>query len=185
MKNFITFFQIVSVFRDNQNTIVISLYTLLLRFPLPIVHSAMVNQIRSTKFKEGFTGSCICRIFISVVVMSGMIILFLSPSTGIIASWLDCLDSNFKPDGFCICVPSYLCGQSMACRLGDSILYIATLSSVDPSLGAATMDGANKWHKIVNIDLPSLVPTATVMFILRMGSVMVLDLRRFICYKTT
>ena len=53
------------------------------------------------------------------------------------------------------------------------IIYLSGLQSIDPSLyEAATMDGANKWHKIVNIDLPSLVPTATVMFILRMGSVM-------------
>ena len=55
----------------------------------------------------------------------------------------------------------------------DSILYIATLSSVDPTLyEAATMDGANKWHKMIHIDVPALLPTATIMFIMRMGSVM-------------
>ena len=60
--------------------------------------------------------------------------------------------------------------------LSAPFVYLAVmpkLKQMDPSLyEAATMDGANKWHKIVNIDLPSLVPTATVMFILRMGSVM-------------
>lgn len=55
----------------------------------------------------------------------------------------------------------------------DSILYIAALSAVDPSLyEAATMDGASKWQKLVNIDIPMLLPTATIMFILRTGSIM-------------
>ena len=55
----------------------------------------------------------------------------------------------------------------------DSILYIATLSSVDPSLyEAATMDGAGKWKKMLHIDVPALMPTVTIMLILRMGSVM-------------
>lgn len=113
--------------------------------------------------------------FISVVVMSGMIILFLSPSTGIIAKLVGLL--GFKlPNlmGSASAFPHIYVWTEAWQHVGwDSILYIATLSSVDPSLyEAATMDGANKWHKIVNIDLPSLVPTATVMFILRMGSVM-------------
>ena len=55
----------------------------------------------------------------------------------------------------------------------DSILYIAALSAVDPSLyEAATMDGASKWQKLKHIDIPMLLPTATIMFILRAGSVM-------------
>ena len=70
-----------------------------------------------------------------------------------------------------------------ACGL-DSILYIATLSSVDPSLyEAATMDGAGKWKKMLHIDVPALMPTVTIMLILRMGSVMSVGLRRFTCCR--
>ena len=135
----------------------------------------MVNQIRSTKFKKFLQVATYLPHFISVVVMSGMIILFLSPSTGIIAKLVGLL--GFKlPNlmGSASAFPHIYVWTEAWQHVGwDSILYIATLSSVDPSLyEAATMDGANKWHKIVNIDLPSLVPTATVMFILRMGSVM-------------
>ena len=55
----------------------------------------------------------------------------------------------------------------------DSILYVAALSAVDPTLyEAATVDGATKFHKVLYIDIPSLIPTITIMFILRMGSVM-------------
>lgn len=61
------------------------------------------------------------------------------------------------------------CGSIWA----DSILYIAALAAIDPSLyEAATMDGASKWQKMLKIDIPLLMPTATSMFILRMGSVM-------------
>ena len=165
MKNFITFFKSYQFSVTIKNTIVISLYTIAVTFPLPIIMALMVNQIRSTKFKKVLQVATYLPHFISVVVMSGMIILFLSPSTGIIAKLVGLL--GFK-------LPNLMGSASAFPHVGwDSILYIATLSSVDPSLyEAATMDGANKWHKIVNIDLPSLVPTATVMFILRMGSVM-------------
>ena len=158
-----------------KNTIVISLYTIAVTFPLPIIMALMVNQIRSMKFKKFLQVATYLPHFISVVVMSGMIILFLSPSTGIIAKLVGLL--GFKlPNlmGSASAFPHIYVWTEAWQHVGwDSILYIATLSSVDPSLyEAATMDGANKWHKIVNIDLPSLVPTATVMFILRMGSVM-------------
>ena len=172
MKNFITFFKSSVTIK---NTIVISLYTIAVTFPLPIIMALMVNQIRSTKFKKFLQVATYLPHFISVVGMSGMIILFLSPSTGIIAKLVGLL--GFKlPNlmGSASAFPHIYVWTEAWQHVGwDSILYIATLSSVDPSLyEAATMDGANKWHKIVNIDLPSLVPTATVMFILRMGSVM-------------
>ena len=171
MKNFISYQFSVTI----KNTIVISLYTIAVTFPLPIIMALMVNQIRSTKFKKVLQVATYLPHFISVVVMSGMIILFLSPSTGIIAKLVGLL--GFKlPNlmGSASAFPHIYVWTEAWQHVGwDSILYIATLSSVDPSLyEAATMDGANKWHKIVNIDLPSLVPTATVMFILRMGSVM-------------
>ena len=132
-----------------KNTIIISLYTIAVTFPLPVIMGLLVNQMKAQKFKKFFQVSTYLPHFISTVVMAGMLILFLSPSTGIIAKLVGLL--GFK-------LPT---------------LYIATLSSVDPTLyEAATMDGANKWHKMIHIDVPALLPTATIMFIMRMGSVM-------------
>lgn len=55
----------------------------------------------------------------------------------------------------------------------DSIIYIAALSSVDPTLyEAATVDGANRWQKLLHIDLPMLIPTAAILLILRIGNLM-------------
>ena len=96
MKNFITFFKSYQFSVTIKNTIVISLYTIAVTFPLPIIMALMVNQIRSTKFKKFLQVATYLPHFISVVVMSGMIILFLSPSTGIIAKLVGLLDSNFQ-----------------------------------------------------------------------------------------
>ena len=113
--------------------------------------------------------------FISTVVMCGMIMLFLSPSSGIIAKLLSFVGIDM-PNlmGSASAFPHIYVWTEAWQHIGwDSILYIAALSSIDPTLyEAATIDGANKWHKIFHIDIPSLLPTIMIMLILRMGSVM-------------
>jgi putative aldouronate transport system permease protein len=174
-KNFIQFFNSYQFWPTIRNTLVISLYTILVTFPLPIVLALMCNQMKAPKFKKFFQVSTYLPHFISTVVMCGMIILFLSPSTGIIAKLVGLL--GFKlPNlmGSASAFPHIYVWTEAWQHVGwDSILYIATLSSVDPTLyEAATMDGASKWDKMLHIDVPALVPTAIIMFILRMGSVM-------------
>lgn len=158
-----------------KNTIVISIYTIAVTFPLPIILALMCNQMKSAKFKKFFQVSTYLPHFISTVVMCGMIILFLSPSVGIIANLLGIFGITLpnlmgSPGAF----PSIYVWSEAWQHVGwDSILYIATLSAVDPTLyEAATMDGAGKWHKMRHIDMPALIPTATIMLILRMGNVM-------------
>ena len=131
MKNFITFFKSYQFSVTIKNTIVISLYTIAVTFPLPIIMALMVNQIRSTKFKKFLQVATYLPHFISVVVMSGMIILFLSPSTGIIAKLVGLL--GFKlPNlmGSASAFPHIYVWTEAWQHVGwDSILYIATLSS--------------------------------------------------------
>lgn len=175
LKYFKQFFNSYQFWPTIRNTLVISLYTIVVTFPLPIVLALMCNQMKALKFKKTFQVVTYLPHFISTVVMCGMIILFLSPSTGIIAKLVGML--GFKlPNlmGSASAFPSiYVWTEAWQHTGWDSILYIATLSTVDPTLyEAATMDGASKWHKVWYIDLPSILPTATIMFIMRMGSVM-------------
>lgn len=175
LKYFKQFFNSYQFWPTIRNTLVISLYTIAVTFPLPIVLALMCNQMKALKFKKTFQVVTYLPHFISTVVMCGMIILFLSPSTGIIAKLVGML--GFKlPNlmGSASAFPSiYVWTEAWQHTGWDSILYIATLSTVDPTLyEAATMDGASKWHKVWYIDLPSILPTATIMFIMRMGSVM-------------
>lgn len=175
LKYFKQFFNSYQFWPTIRNTLVISCYTILVTFPLPIALALLCNQMKALKFKKFFQVVTYLPHFISTVVMCGMIILFLSPSTGIIAKLAGLL--GFKlPNlmGTASAFPSiYVWTEAWQHTGWDSILYIATLSTVDPTLyEAATMDGASKWHKVLYIDIPALLPTATIMFIMRMGSVM-------------
>lgn len=175
LKYFRQFFNSYQFWPTIRNTLVISFYTILVTFPLPIALALLCNQMQAKRFKKFFQVSTYLPHFISTVVMCGMIILFLSPSTGIIARLVGLV--GFKlPNlmGMDSAFPHIYVWTEAWQHVGwDSILYIATLSAVDPTLyEAATMDGANKWHKVLHIDFPALLPTATIMFIMRMGSVM-------------
>lgn len=157
------------------NTLLISVYTILVTFPLPIVIALMCNQMYAKRFKKFFQVSTYLPHFISTVVMCGMIILFLSPSSGVIPKLLSMLgiqtgDLMGNADAFS---SIYVWTEAWQHVGWDSIMYIAALSAVDPQLyEAAVVDGANKWQKMRYIDIPMLIPTAVTLFILRSGSVM-------------
>lgn len=158
-----------------RNTLVISLYTILVTFPLPIVIALMCNQMNARRFKKFYQVSTYLPHFISTVVMCGMIVLFFSPSSGVLPKLMALIgvklgDVMGMPGAF----SSVYAWTEVWQHVGwDSIMYIAALSAVDPQLyEAAVVDGANKWQKMLYIDIPLLIPTAIVLFILRSGSVM-------------
>lgn len=158
-----------------RNTLLISIYTILVTFPLPILIALMCNQMYAKRFKKFFQVSTYLLHFISTVVMCGMIVLFLSPSSGVIPKLLGYIgvqtgDLMGKASAFS---SIYVWTEAWQHVGWDSIMYIAALSAVDPQLyEAAVVDGANKWQKMRSIDIPLLMPTAVVLFILRAGSVM-------------
>lgn len=175
LKYFKQYFNSYQFWPTIKNTLLLSVYSIVVTFPLPIVLALICNQMRTGKFKKIFQVSTYLPHFISTVVMCGMIILFLSPSSGVIAKLLSIIGIQMpNVMGSAGAFPSVYVWTEVWQHLGwDSILYIAALAAIDPSLyEAATMDGASKWQKMLKIDIPLLMPTATVMFILRMGSVM-------------
>ena len=158
-----------------KNTLIISLYTLVVTFPLPILLALMCNQMYAKKFKKFFQVSTYLPHFISTVIMCGMIIMFLSPSSGIIPKLMSLIGVETgnlmaKPEAFS---HIYVWTEVWQQVGWDSIMYIAALSSVDPSLyEAADVDGANKFQKILAVDIPMLIPTMVTLFILRCGSLL-------------
>lgn len=158
-----------------RNTLVISLYTILVTFPLPIFLALMCNQMYAKRFKRFFQVSTYLPHFISTVVMCGMIILFLSPTSGVVNKLLSFVGIRLgnvmgQPKAF---ADVYAWTEAWQHVGWDSIMYIAALSTISPELyEAAAVDGANKWQRMLKIDIPLLLPTATVLFILRSGSVM-------------
>jgi putative aldouronate transport system permease protein len=158
-----------------KNTLLISLFALLVNTPIPIIFALLLNEVRSPKFKKFIQTISYAPFFISVVVMVGLINTFLSFDSGVVNQifefiGLDKLDWLGNENYFrSIYIFSGL-WQSMGWW---SIIYLGTLVNVDPALHeAAVIDGANRFQRIVHINLPALVPVATVLFILSMGQMM-------------
>ena len=175
LKYFTQFFNSVQFGTTMMNTLKISIYSILVGFPLPILLALLCNQLRAGKFKKVFQVTTYLPHFISTMVMCGMIILFLSPNSGLIANIFKSLGWTMpnllsKPDSF---AGVYVWSDVWQHIGWDSIIYLAALSAIDPTYyEAATMDGASRMQKILNIDLPLLLPTAMILLILRAGSLL-------------
>lgn len=173
--NFKQYFDSYQFGRTLRNTLTISLMGTFISFPLPILLALMCNQMRSKKFKKVFQTTTNMPHFISTVVMCGMIILFTSPETGILAKLLGYIGVAFpNVMASAAAFPWLYVLTELWQHLGwDSILYTASLSTVDPALyEAASMDGASKWQMIRHIDIPSILPTVCIQLILRSGAIL-------------
>lgn len=173
-KYFEKFFHSYQFTNTIRNTLIISLYSLA-TFPLPIMLALMVNQMRAGRFKRFFQTVSYMPHFISTVVMVGLMLILFSPSTGLVGNMYHLFGAQ-APDlmGSSALFSSVYVWSDVWQHVGwDSIIYIAALSAVDPSLyEAATVDGASRWHKIRYIDIPMLLPTAITLLILRMGGLL-------------
>lgn len=174
-KHFIKFFHSYQFSLTIRNTLSISIYGILVGFPLPIALALLCNQIRNEKFKKVFQVTTYLPHFISTMVMCGLILIFLSPSSGIISNFFNL---------FGIQIPNFMASTTafkhvyvwsdIWQHLGwDSIIYLAALSSIDPTYyEAATIDGASTLQKMKYIDLPLILSTAMILLILRAGSIL-------------
>ncbi|MGZ0041315.1 ABC transporter permease [Paenibacillus ottowii] len=156
------------------NTLKLSAYGLILGFPVPIILALMLNLIRGAKLKKNIQLIVYAPNFISVVVVAGMLFVFLSP-TGIVNAMVTTFTG--KPISF-MTDPAYFRTVYILSGIWQtagwsSIIYVATLSNVDPQLhDAATIDGASLIKRILHIDLPALKPVMAVLFILAAGGIM-------------
>ncbi|ANA79951.1 binding-protein-dependent transport systems inner membrane component [Paenibacillus vortex V453] len=157
------------------NTLSISLYELAIGFPLPIILALAFNEVRDSFFKRTVQTVTYAPHFISVVVMSGMIITFLSPSSGMIVNLVEGLGfqaPQFLTDPAWFKTVYVLSGVWQSTGWG-TIIYLAALSGVDPQLHeAAVVDGASRFKRILHINIPAIIPTITILLILNMGSIL-------------
>ncbi len=176
-ENFIKFFKSYMFERTVVNTIRISLYGLAANFPLAILLALFINSVRNLAFKKAVQLITYIPHFISTVVLVGMIFQILSPVTGMYGSIYRMFfgeglptDILGKPGAF---IHLYVWSGIWQGLGWSTIIYIAALSSVDPELHeAAEIDGASRFKRILHIDLPTILPTASIMLILNAGSIM-------------
>lgn len=169
------------------NTFVLNVYYLLWSFPVPLILAIFLNQIRGEKKKRFIQTSIYVPYFISTVVLAGMLYIFLSPTSGILnfartAMGLRAIDYMSEASAF---RSIYIISGIWQSAGYGTILYIATLTGVDPSLyEAAEIDGASIWQKIRYIDIPSLIPTAMMVFILDCGKMLSSDTNKALVMQT-
>ena len=159
------------------NTIRISLWTLVMGFIFPIILALLINQIGSKKIKGFVQTVTYMPHFISTVVIVGMLVQLFNPRTGafgtlahLFTGQMVTTDLLASPKTF----PHVYVWSGVWQGVGwGSIVYIAALAGVDAELHeAAEIDGATRWQRVLKIDLPSILPTATIMLILNAGGIM-------------
>lgn len=158
-----------------KNTIVISVYSLLVGFPIPIIFALALNEVRSAWFKKWVQLITYAPHFISTVIIVSILSLVLSPQIGLVNNLIASLGFeriNFL--GEAAYFKSLYVWSGVWQGTGFSaIIYLAALSGIDPTLyEAAKMDGASRWKKIIHIDLPGITPTIVILLILAIGGLM-------------
>lgn len=177
LKHFSTFVHDPYFWRLIKNTLVLSAMNLGIAFWIPIVFSLLINEVRLVKFKKFAQTASYLPYFISSVVVAGMALSFLS-SDGLINKFITMMGGdpfilNMKPQYFPIVYTVINIWRNFG---WGSILYLSSMASIDPTLyEAASLDGANRWHKIWHVTLPAIKPTIVVMLIMGVGGMLGAD----------
>lgn len=157
------------------NTLLISLYSFIASFPAPILLAISLNHLRNNKLKRIVQTVSYAPNFISTTVMVGMLLIYLSPTNGIVNQFLGLFGVdpiNFMGEASLFKHIYVISGIWQGTGFG-SIIYLAALSGVDTNLyEAATIDGANTLRKIVSIDLPTIQPVIGILLIMSIGGIM-------------
>jgi putative aldouronate transport system permease protein len=175
LKWFRQFFQSPYAFRLIRNTFLLSFYSLIFGFPIPILFAVCITQIQNNKIQKPAQVLTYLPYFISTVVVAGMINNFLSPSSGIINQIV--VACGGKPVNF-LGQPQYfrtiyvLSGSWQTFGF-NSIIFVAAIMAIHPELyEAMDVDGASKWMKIIHLVLPSIKPTIILLLIMSLGNLL-------------
>ena len=177
LKYFIQYFESPMFGTTMKNTFVISFFTLVCGFPIPILLAIVINSLRQNKLKRVVQTAVYMPYFISTVVMVAILQILLSPTTGVISGLLKDLHLIPRsvnllgtPGAF---VPVYVLSGVWQSAGWNSIIFIAALSAVDGQLyDAARVDGASRWQQVIHVELPALVPTIVILLIMNMGRIL-------------
>ena len=173
-KHFTAFFSTSVAKTTIINTILLSLYQLLFSFWVPVVFALLLNQIRSNGARRTIQTISYAPYFLSNVVLVCIISVLFS-ATGVVNNVIQAAGGkirNFTSEAQYF-RPLYI-GSTIWQSMGfNAIIYIAALTGISPEYyEAALIDGANKFQRVWYIDLPLIMPTVILMFILAVGNIM-------------
>lgn len=175
LKWFMQFFESPYAFRIITNTVLISLYSIVFGFPVPIFFAICITEIKNSRMRRIVQTASYLPHFISTVVVVGMITMFFSMNNGIVNNIIVKLGGeqvNFliNPKWF----RTLYVGSEIWQHFGfNSIIYIAAINGIDPEMyEAAKIDGITKFKEVYYITIPMISSTIIILFILRLGRIM-------------
>jgi putative aldouronate transport system permease protein len=174
LSHFKAFFSSYYFGRLLRNTFLISIYDVIFGFPAPVILALLMNEIRKLLFKRVVQTVTYLPHFVSLVIVCGLIVDFLSRD-GLInnmLSWFGIEGIAFlsKPEWFRTIFVSTNIWQEIG---WGSIIYMAALSNIPVELyEAAQIDGAGRWRQTLSVTIPGLTPTIIILLLLRMGKLM-------------
>lgn len=186
-KHFQSFFSSPYFWRLLRNTFLISFYGLIFGFPAPIILALLLNELKDGWFKKITQTISYLPHFVSAVIIVGMFVNFLSPSTGLINNIIEMLGGERK---YFLNDPKYF--RSLYTILGiwtgvgwGSIIYLAALTNIDPELyEACIIDGGGRLRQTWHITLPGIANTIIIMLIMRIGNLLSVGYERIILMYT-
>ncbi|MBO9604785.1 MAG: sugar ABC transporter permease [Paenibacillaceae bacterium] len=175
MAHFRAMFEDFAFLRALRNTFIISFLRLIVGFILPIAFALLINEVIHRRFKRLMQSISYLPHFLSWVVIASMVVEVFSPERGvvnyIIAQFGGTPIHFLSQKGYF--VPLLIVTDAWKEVGWASIIYLASISAISPELyEAAEADGANRWHKMIFITLPSLAPVIMILFLLRLGSIL-------------
>lgn len=156
-----------------RNTFLLGFYNLIWTFPLPIIFAILLGEVKNKYFAKATQTISYVPSFISVVILSGMVIDFLSPTRGLINNIIAHFGGTrtyfmIQPEWF---RTIYIASGAWSGLGAGAILYLAAISGVDPTLyEAGKVDGCNRFHAMWYITIPSISSTIATMFIINAGN---------------
>ena len=178
LEYFRQFFNSIYFGRVLRNTLMIGLFDLVFGFPAPIILALLLNGLRSRQFKKITQTVTLLPHFVSFVVVAGIALNMLSPSTGVI----NALRMKLGLDAVYFMQESkYFWGIFTTIRIikesgFSAIIYLAALTAIDPTLyEAAHCDGATRPQQLRFVTLPGILPTILIMFIIKVGRIITIS----------
>ncbi|MFF2092396.1 ABC transporter permease [Paenibacillus sp. NPDC058174] len=179
-KYFILFFNDPTALRVLKNTLLLGLYSLLWGFPAPIILALLFNEIKNSVFKKVVQTISYLPHFISTVIIVGIIRTF-TEREGLFNKIVSLFGSDAivflsEPSWFRTIFISSNIWQGIGF---GTILYLAALSSVDPTLyDVANIDGASRWKKVLNINWPHIKSTTIILLIFAVSGILGTDFQK-------
>lgn len=174
-EHFVTLFESDQFIRAIKNTFIISMYSLVLAAPIPILLALMINEVQSKGLRKTVQTVVYMPHFVSVVVVAGIVVALLSPNSGMVNNFLAHLgfDRTYfltRPEWFrTIFIASGIWKEAGF----DSIIYLAAIMGINPALyESAQIDGATRMQMVWRITLPSILPTIAVLMVIKLGHIL-------------